>query len=133
MTRQRLVFGALVTLLIALSVGNATAARTVKHSGVLLALDTERGTAVIEEVGPWRVKDGQTQVIRRTLVVTPATEYALFMRVNAPGGFAGDFIEGPLEASDLAPGDFVTAECRLERGRLIAVKITWVDPAEPTR
>jgi hypothetical protein len=133
MTRQRFVGAALVTLLVGLAVEGVTAAQTVRHSGTLLALDTERGTAVIEEVGPWRVKDGQTQVIRRILIVTPATEYALFMRVNASGGFPGDFIEGPLEASDLAPGNFVTAECRLERGRLIAVKITWADPAEPAR
>lgn len=124
---------ALVGLFVGMAVEGVPGAQTVRYSGTLVTLDAERGTAVIEEVGPWQVKDSRIQVIRRTLVLTPATEYTLFMRVNAPDGFPGAFIEGALEAGDLAPGDFVTAECRLERGKLVAVKISWADPAEPAR
>lgn len=61
---------------------------------------------------------------RRTVVVTPDTEFNTFIRVNAPGGFAGDFLEVALEAGDVTPGDFATAECVAERGRLVAVRVT---------
>jgi hypothetical protein len=47
--------------------------------------------------------------------------------VNAPGQFAGDFIEVPLEAGDVTPGDFATAECIEERGRLVALRVTLAE------
>lgn len=109
----------------------AWAAGTVKHSGILVGYDRQRGALVIEEVGPWSVEGGVTRVTRRTIVVTPQTVFSLFVRVNPPGGFAGAFVEGELAMSELSIGDYVTAECRVERGRLIAIKISWASPEEP--
>ena len=43
--------------------------------------------------------------------------------LNVPGRFGGDFIEVPLTLSDVSLGDFVTVECRRERGQLIASSI----------
>lgn len=79
---------------------------------------------ILEEVGPWRVERGSTVVTRRTIHLTPATTYNLFMRVTAPGAFAGDFIEVTLDVNDVAPGDFVTAECVRQHDRLVALTVT---------
>ncbi len=131
MTRRSVLALMGATWLLAVGHACAFAAETVKYSGTVVAIDRGHGTLVIEEVGPWRVERGATQVIRRTIVLTRQTEFSLFVRVNPPGGFAGAFVEGELAAQDLTPGDYVTAECRLERGRLVAVKVSWADPAEP--
>jgi len=62
-------------------------------------------------------------VIRHTIVVTPSTKIVSHIRVNVAGRFGGDFIEVPLTLSDVSLGDFVTVECRRERGQLIALSI----------
>jgi hypothetical protein len=79
---------------------------------------------ILDEVGPWRVEREATVVTRWTIGLTPSTTYNLFMRVNAPRAFAGDFIEAVLDANDVARGDFVTAECVRRGNRLVAVTIT---------
>lgn len=111
--------------------GEATAG--VKHSGIVLAVDRQSGVLTIGEVGPWRLVDGTTQVTRRTIKLTASTQYSVFMRVNVPGQFGGDFIEVPLEATDLSVGDFVTADCVAQRGRLVALRVSMTDPGEPAR
>lgn len=102
----------------------ADAARTVRFSGTVAAIDPEGSVMIVEEVGPWRVERGATVVTRRTVGLTPSTKYNLFMRVNAPGAFAGDFIEVVLDAEHVAAGDFVTAECVRRGNRLTALTIT---------
>lgn len=94
-----------------------------RRSGRVMGIDDRVGMILIEEVGPWQVRKGVTQVRRHTIVVTPSTKIASHIRVNVPGRFAGDFIEVPLTLSDVSLGDFVTVECRRERGQLIAVSI----------
>jgi hypothetical protein len=117
------------SLLLALALGAsvvapaADAARTAKYSGSILAIDPRGGVLVVDEVGPWRVDQGTTAT-RRTIALTPATRFNTFIRVDVPGRFAGDFIEVALDAEDLTPGEFVTAECGQERGRLVAVRVT---------
>jgi hypothetical protein len=105
----------------------ADAARTSTHSGTVVALDPQGGVMIIEEIGPWRVEQGGTVVTRRTMALTPVTKFNTFIRVNVPGGFAGDFIEVTLDAEDMASGDFVTAECVHERRRLLAVRVTMAE------
>jgi hypothetical protein len=58
------------------------------------------------------------------VAITPETKFNTFIRVNVPGAFAGDFLEVALDANDVTPGDFVTVECVVERGRLVAVRVT---------
>ena len=121
------------SLLLALALGAsvvtlaADAARTSTYSGAVVALDPQGGVMIMEEVGPWRVEQGRTVVTRRTISVTSATTFNTFIRVDVPGRFAGDFIEVALDAEDITPGDFVTAECVLERGRLVAVRVTMAE------
>jgi hypothetical protein len=121
------------SLLLALALGAsavtpaADAARSSTYSGAVVTLDPQGGVMIMEEVGPWRVEQGRTVVIRRTISLTSATTFNTFIRVDVPGRFAGDFIEVALDAEDITPGDFVTAECVLERGRLVAVRVTMAE------
>ena len=103
--------------------GLTAAAPTSMHSGTVVAIDPEGGVLILEEIGPWRVEQGRTVVLRRTVVFTAATKFSSFIRVNVPGAFAGDFLEVALEADNITPGDFVTAECVQERGRLVALRV----------
>jgi hypothetical protein len=102
----------------------AGAAGAVRYSGTVAAIDPDSGVLIVEDVGPWRVERGATVATRRTVHLTASTRYNLFMRVDAPGAFAGDFIEVALDVNDVAPGDFVTAECVRDGGRLVALAVT---------
>lgn len=110
-----------------LAVSGGEAARTTAYSGTVVAIDPEVGVLTFDEVGPGRVAKGRTLVTRRTVAITPDTSFNTFIRINAPGGFAGDFLEVALDAGDVTAGDFVTAECVAERGRLIAVRVTLAE------
>lgn len=114
----------LLVLFIAIAMPAADAAPTVRYSGTVAAIDPEGSVMILEEVGPWRVERGATVVTRRTIGLTPSTKYNLFMRVNVPGAFAGDFIEVALDVNDVARGDFVTAECVRQGNRLVALTVT---------
>jgi hypothetical protein len=100
------------------------AARTTTYSGMLDTIDPQGRVLVLEEVGPWRLVQGRTVLTRRFVTITPETKFNTFIRVSVPGGFAGDFLEVALDGNDVTAGDFVTAECVPERGRLIAVRVT---------
>ena len=114
---------ALSLLMIAAAPLSAVEAGT-RHSGTVVMIDAQRGVMVMNEVGPWRVEKGQTVVTRLTIALTPDTKVNKFIRVNAPGAFAGDFIEVEFETTDMWAGDFVTVECVHEANRLVAVAVT---------
>jgi hypothetical protein len=104
------------------------AAEGFRHSGTVVAIDPHRGVVVIDEAGAGR---GQAPtIIRRTIDLTAATKIRSFIRVDVPGAFAGDFIEVPLDAEDVSPGDFVTAECVLTGGRLVARSVTVAESVQ---
>jgi hypothetical protein len=105
--------------------GPCAAQQTVKYTGTVLAIDRARGQLVLGEVGPWR--EGVTQRIRRTITLTGQTEYTIGFRANPPGGFPGEFIEGPLRPGDIEAGDVVTVLCRKDGRRLVALKIVFAD------
>lgn len=105
----------------------ADAARATRHSGTVVSVDPRGGVIVMEEIGPWRVEEGTTVVTRRTIRLMPETKVNTFIRVDVPGRFAGDFIEVELDTEDITPGDFATAECVRERGRLVAVRVTLAE------
>jgi hypothetical protein len=105
----------------------ADSARPTRHSGTVVAVDPPGGVLIMEEIGPWRVEQGKTVVTRRTIGLTSGTKVNTFIRVDVPGRFAGDFIEVELDAEDITPGDFATAECVRERGRLVAVRVTLAE------
>ncbi len=111
--------------------GAASAAAPLRHSGTVVWIDPLDGVLVLDEVGPWRVAREETVVTRRTIALTPATHFNVFIRISVADRYAGDFLEVELEATDIAPGDFVTAECVRERGRLVARTITKAEMVVP--
>jgi hypothetical protein len=99
---------------------------TTMFSGIVAAIDAHGGVLVVDEIGPGRA--GQPAVTtQRTVFLTPTTRFRSFIRVNAPGGFAGDFIEVELDVDSVTPGDFATVECVRERGRLVALRVTLAE------
>ncbi len=129
--RPMIVWTVLATGLTLGLVGPASPADPVRLSGTVAEVDPAQGLLIIDEVGPWRVVRGQTVLTRRTIEIRPSTRFNVFIRVDVPGHFGGDFLEVALEASDLAPGEFVTAECVRERGRLVALTVTLADVIQP--
>ena len=103
-----------------------------RHSGQVVAVDVtggSSGTIVIDEVGPWRVDKGVTQLTRHSIIVSPSTRITSYIRVNVPGRFQGDFLEVPFELSDVAPGDFVTVEFQRVGRLLVALRIDVAEHA----
>lgn len=115
-------------LLLSLMIGGvgpaAAAPAVVRHTGTVVFIDAERGVLILDEVGPWRVKNGRTVTTRLTIDLTRETRVNTFIRVNVPDRFAGDFLEVVLDAHDVTMGDVVTIDCRHEAGRLVAETMT---------
>ena len=103
-----------------------------RYSGTVVAVDRAAGTIVVEGMGPWRVKDGVTQLERRTIVVAPSTELVRLRRATgeAPSGFSGDFVESALPEWQVKPGDWVTVAVKVAGARMTAVRIDVADPGE---
>jgi hypothetical protein len=66
---------------------------------------------------------------RSALIAPDAPSVVTRRSAQAPSGFVGDFVEAPLAPWGLAPGDFVTVECRHEVGRLVAHTVVVADAA----
>ena len=107
-------------------------AETTSHSGTIGAVDRAVGTIVLDEIGPWRVKGGATEITRRTITVTATTEFKLAERVRATGRGGGfwEFVEVALRPEELKTGDFVTVKVAHEGWRLTAVTVTLVRPGQ---
>ena len=110
--------------LVLVAASAADGAGPTAYSGTVVTIDSQEGVLILDEIGPWRVEQGKTVTNRRTIQVTAGTTFNRFIRVNVPGAFAGDFLEVALDADDVTPGDFVTAQCIDERGRLVALRVT---------
>ncbi len=97
-----------------------------KYSGTVLSV------IVVGDMGPWRIKEGVTQVDRRTIGVTPSTEFVSVKRASgpAPSGWVGDFIESVLPGWQVKPGDWVTVIVKADDKRPTAVRIYVWEPTE---
>jgi len=117
---------ALLGLSLVLAVGAVAPAdaETVRFSGTVTEIDAAAGSMVVEEIGPWIQSRGAHVVSEHVVALQPSTKFVVFIRVDAPGRFAGDFVEVALEATDVSPGDFVTVEASREGDRLVAVTVT---------
>lgn len=129
--KRSLVLVVLVPALLSLLAAGAASARGRRYSGTVAAVDPQRRVLVVEEVGPWRIERGGTVLTRRTIALTPETKYNLFMRVDVPGAYTGDFIEVQLDRDDVSTGDFVTVQCVNRDGRLVANTVTVAEAPEP--
>jgi hypothetical protein len=126
--RRRSALVAALVLLVAVAAA-ASAGQLEKRSGSIVAIPDDAKTFVLAEVGPWQVRDGATVVTRRTIALTPETEFAIVSRADpGPGGFLGEFVETRIGPDGVYLNDYVTVECRHDGGRLVAVKITVVEP-----
>lgn len=117
-------FSVLATVgVLVLGAGVAAAA---DHSGTLMAVDRDRGTIVIGEVGPWQVKEGKTEITRKTIAVGAATQFVASKRVKEPGptGWPGEFVEVKLDPWMVREGDFVTVRVEKDGTLPTATKIT---------
>jgi hypothetical protein len=103
-----------------------------RYSGAVAMVDRAAGTIVVEGMGPWRVKDGVTQVERRTIAVTASTALMGIKRASgvAPSGWMGDYVESALPAWQVKPGDWVTVILEPDGGRPTASRIDVVEPGE---
>lgn len=133
MSRMRVVIGRgwlQAVAFVALALPVWAGAEAANHSGTIQTLNKEAGTIVLGEVGPWRVKDGVTEVTERTIIVTKATEFRQVRRAAGagPGGWIGEFVEVGIGPWEVRKGDFVTVEVRREGERLTALKVTVVVP-----
>ncbi len=121
-----------LTLAVAVGTGWAKEASTF-HSGRIEAIDKTTGSLVVGEVGPWRVKEGKTEITRRTIVVTSSTEWVRLGRSEGagPSGWAGEAIETSITPWDVKAGDVVTVRVRRDSGRLIAIRVSVATPDRP--
>jgi hypothetical protein len=116
-----------LAILLALA-GPADAAEVFKHSGSIVSIAPDVQSFILAEVGPWQTRDGKTVVTRRTVVITPETEYTMVGRLDEPrDGYPGGFIEVAIEPEQVYLHDYVTVECRHEGDRMVALKITVIE------
>jgi hypothetical protein len=107
----------------------APAAEECRFSGTIA--DVGNGRVALDEVGPWGAVGDRPLTTRRVLDLEPSTRVAIAQREpDAASGFPGDFVLKPARLDNLRAGDFVTAECTLERGRLTALSLIAVQPSE---
>ncbi len=134
MKRARSIWIAALTVLavIAPAIPGWSDGRGGKYSGTVVAADQTAGTIVVEGMGPWRIKEGVTQLERRTIGIMPSTEFVRLKRASgpAPSGWVGDFVESALPGWQVKPGDWVTVTVKTDDKRPTAVRIDVSDPSE---
>lgn len=134
MKRARSIWIAALTVLavVAPAIPGWSDARGGKYSGTVVAADQTAGTIVVEGMGPWRIKEGVTQLERRTIGIMPSTEFVRLKRASgpAPSGWVGDFVESALPGWQVKPGDWVTVTVKTDDKRPTAVRIDVSDPSE---
>jgi hypothetical protein len=115
-----------------LAVGPAAAgAGAAKYAGTVRAIDSARGSLVLDDVGPW-VGKTESPITPRTVSVSPSTEYLIADRAkDGATGYPGDYVETKAQLSDVKVGAFVAVECQRDGGRCAAVKLVVVRPSQP--
>jgi hypothetical protein len=134
MNRARSIWIAALTVLavVAPAIPGWSDARGGKYSGTVVAVDQAAGTIVVEGMGPWRIKEGVTQLERRTIGLMPSTEFVRLTRATgpAPSGWVGDFVESALPGWQVKPGDWVTVTVKTDDKRPTAVRVDVWEPSE---
>jgi hypothetical protein len=115
-------------LLLAAGLGWASAAWAGSYSGEVMAVDQTAGRIVVGDMGPL-LANGKSEITRRTIQVTPSTEFAKVKRATGAGprGWIGEYVETKLPTWSIKAGDFVTVEVQGPA----AVKVMLIDTSEP--
>lgn len=110
--------------------GPAGAAGAETHSGSVRAVDLQRHTLTVEEMGPWR--GPASRPASRSIRFTPETAVTLMQRSTTPPpeGWPGGYVVAPLAVSEIRPGDFVSLTVARPDGRIAARSIDVVRPTE---
>ena len=106
----------------------AVAGDLIQHSGLVVSTNPAQDTVTISEMGPWHGPG--TRPVRRELRLTSTTQVRLVLRRDEPGAFKGQYVEQPLPATGLRPGDYATITERLQDGRPVVTKVEVVRPGE---
>jgi hypothetical protein len=104
----------------------ALAAVTTRHSGSIVSESANHAgvTITIAEMGAWH--GPTTRPAHRTFHLTPATKVELVARGNGSGHYENGFVERPLEARDLRPGDYATVTVEREAGKPVVTMVEVV-------
>jgi len=132
MTKLGWLLGAIEGLgLLASASAGWCASSTVDYAGNVLAVDAISGTIVVGDMGPLQ-NDGRSEIARRSIVVTPSTEFTRVIRTQgvAPSGWIGDYVTTRVAPSQVKPGDFVAVTASLEQNGPQALKVTVVEIGE---
>jgi hypothetical protein len=70
--------------------------------------------------------------VRHEFHLTPRITVELAARASEPRGFRGAFVEHPMKATDLPPGDCATVTVEREGGKAVATKVEIVRPGDNT-
>jgi len=118
--------------LLALAAAGLVEAAKSTYSGTVVSIDQAAGTIVVGDMGPL-LQNGKSQIVERRIQVTRSTEFVRLKRAAgaAPSGWIGDYVETPLPAWDVKPGEWVTITGEGGRQRMTADKVKVVDTSEP--
>jgi hypothetical protein len=100
------------------------------HSGTVIAIDLDRHTLSLQEMGPW--KGPGTEPMNRSITLTPDTTVALVARsaTAPPSGWPGGYVESPSSPDALRAGDFATVTVAHRDHRTVATSIDVVRPVQ---
>jgi hypothetical protein len=120
MMRIAIVLSALATLLLA-APGDATPP---KISGTIVSVDPEGKILTVKEIGI-ALRKGKNREIQWQIVLGPDTRIALATRATEGGDsdWPGRYLETPITARDLKPGDFATVEADIRDGKATAISV----------
>jgi hypothetical protein len=120
----------LALVLAALAVASAEAvtfaAEPSRHTGTVVAVQSDHKTLVLDEMGPWT--GPASRPTRLSIALTPDTVVTLATRAKAGASaeWPGSFAESTLAATEIRPGDSVTVIADSRQGRLVARSIVVV-------
>lgn len=106
----------------------AFASDTSVHPGVIASIDLTTHTLRLEQMGPWRGEG--TKPYTRSIVLSPETKFERVTRARGPNpqGWIGGYVESPLAASAVRPGDFANVTLARDRQSPEATTVEIVRP-----
>jgi|SRR5215470_5890681 len=107
----------------------ASGTSTSLHSGVIVSIDPATHKLELQEMGPWTGK--ATKPVTRSIDFGRDTKFELVTRAQGanPQGWIEGYVESPLAAAAVRPGDFATVTLEPGREGSEATMVQVVRPA----